>query len=394
MISYDQALDLALESALQTKVEVVRLNDAFGRVLAEDLVSPFPLPHFDNSAVDGYALGAANGDGVWRITRTIGAGDSPGQALQGNECARIFTGAATPERAFAVVMQEDIEVNGDTIRVCSPLVPGQNIRCAGEEVMSGDVILSAGSIVNAAGVGVAATLGLTHVPVVGAPRVGIVVTGAELTAPGNKLSDYCIFESNSVVLRSALMAIGLSPEFVEVIGDDPNITQSVLSDAIDRCDVLITTGGVSVGDRDVVKSALARLQVEDVFWKVAIKPGKPVYMGRRGSHTIFGLPGNPLSVLATFNLLVKPSVLAMMGYPDPVPMRIIAELASTLSHKPGRREFVPGRLTEGNGSLTISPITGQGSHMLSGMARANAFIDIPVASQELRQGEMVSVVQL
>ncbi len=394
MISYDQALHLALEFSRPAKVEVLRLEEAFGRVLAQDLVSPFPLPRFDNSAVDGYALAGFGQDRKWRVVRTVGAGDPPGPALADGECARIFTGAPVPPRVSAVAMQEDVVSSSGDIQVLNAIKPGKNIRKAGEEVGEGAVALAAGTPLHAAGIGVAATLGLTHVPVYCLPRVGVVVTGAELASPGSELKDCFIYESNGAVLAAALQAIGIAPVFIETTGDDPESTQGVLGDAISRCDVLVTTGGVSVGDRDVVRSSLERLGVQEVFWKIAIKPGKPAYMGRKGDLTVFGLPGNPLSVLATFHLLVKPFILASKGISCPAPFRVKATLASNLDHKPGRREFVPGSLVEDREGPVVSPITGQGSHMLTGMARANVLIDIPEQSHDIGQGEEVWAVLL
>ncbi|MBX3097241.1 MAG: molybdopterin molybdotransferase MoeA [Fimbriimonadaceae bacterium] len=388
MISYDEALQLTLASATRTSLETLSLREALGLVLAEDLVTPFPLPRFDNSAVDGYALSELMGGSLWKAIRTIGAGECPGEPLQPGECARIFTGAPTPPGTYAVVMQEDTALKDGAIQVSEEPQPGQNIRRAGEEFSLGAIVLPAGLPLNAAGVAAAATLGRTNVSVYRAPRVGIVVTGAELVCPGKELYEGQIYESNSYALSAALLSLGLTQEFVEVIGDDLDLTLTTLRNALQRCEVLITTGGVSVGDRDVVRGALEKLGVREVYWKVAIKPGKPVYLGTQGEKAVLGLPGNPLSVLATFTLLAQPFLKAAMGCPNPVPRRLKAKLASPIRHKPGRREFIPANL---NG-VTVSPILGQGSHMLGGMARADALIDVPADALEIPAEEEVWVI--
>ncbi len=391
MISYDQALAFVLEKAKPIGVEKSDLNNAFSRVLAQDLVSPFPLPRFDNSAVDGYALGQPGSAEVWRVVRTISAGDPSGPPLGVEECARIFTGASVPSETLTVVMQEDVEILGNS-SIQAKLHRGKNIRRAGEEVEKGSVALHAGTPLNAAGIGAAATLGLESVPVYRAPSVGILVTGAELTAPGSKLTEGQIYESNQAVLAALLRSSGITPKLAQVIDDSPEQTENSIRAALENCDLVITTGGISVGDRDIVKSTLQNIGVEEVFWKVAIKPGKPVYMGCLGSKTVFGLPGNPLSVFAVYVLLVKPYLRSVMGFANPGPDRIRAALSKSVSHKLGRREFIPAVIESRGSEMAVTPIVGQGSHMLTGMARANAFVDIPADVEEICENEQVSVV--
>lgn len=391
MISYDEALALTIASAKRTKPETLPLSEAVGRVLAEDLIARFPIPRFDNSAVDGYAVVEPVGTTALMVVRTIGAGESPGSALKPGECARILTGAPTPENTFGVAMQEDTTQVHEGVRMCKDVRPGQNVRRAGEEFLAGARALLAGVPLNAAGIAAAAAMGYTAVSVFRAPRVGIVVTGAELVAPSEKLGESQIYESNSYALSAALHALGITPAFVEVISDDRDLTLITLRDALSRCDVLITTGGVSVGDRDVVKDALESLQVKKVYWSIALKPGKPVYFGMRGEKAVFGLPGNPMSVLATFVLLVQPYVKGMMGFQRPGPSRWQARLLQAVRHKPGRREFVPGSIFVQPDGIAVLPTLHQGSHMLGGMARADAIIDIPDDVSEVAEGELVWV---
>lgn len=392
MISYDEALELTLSSARRTQPEVRPLAEAVGRVLASDIVAPFPMPRFDNSAVDGYAVSEPTGTSVWGVVRTIGAGESPGAPLNPGECARIFTGAPTPPDTFGVVMQEDADQVAGRIRVCDEVQSGQHIRRQGEEFKAGETVLSAGSFLNPAGVAVAVSLGIKDVSIYRAPIVGIVVTGSELAAAGTELAPGQIYESNSQGLTAALSSLGLKPAFVEVVVDDPTATTEVLQDALNRCDVLITSGGVSVGDRDVVRDSLRSFGVQEVYWRVAIKPGKPVYFGQLGEKAVFGLPGNPMSVLATFTLLVQPFLKAMMGFPNPSPSRIQARLQNPLTHHPGRREFVPANLCTTSEGVGVAPILNQGSHMLGGMARADVLIDVPAEVSLLSEGEPVWVI--
>lgn len=394
MISYDQALALVLERAEPFGVEIVALHHAANRVLAHDLVGTFPLPRFDNSAVDGYALGHPDQTETWRVAREVFAGDSPGSPLAEGECVRIFTGAPVPPGTSTVVMQEDAEIMMGEERIRARAERGKNIRRAGEEVEAGAVVLDAKTTINAAGIGVAATLGLDSIPVFRAPRVGILVTGAELVAPGSELSEGQIFESNRAAVTALLGASGISPEYAEVVSDSPQQTEGAFRRSLECCDVVIVTGGISVGDRDIVRSTLEQLGVEEVFWKVAIKPGKPVYMGRFGGKTVFGLPGNPLSVIATYTLLVKPFLRAVMGFAEPGPDRVNAKVSTPVSHKLGRREFIPAVIRDLSGDMVVSPILGQGSHMLSGMARANSFIDMPAEVEGVYENERVSVVLL
>lgn len=389
MISYQEALGLTLDASVLTEAEKCPLSEALGRVLAQSLIAPFRLPRFDNSAVDGYALSGPTSGTFLEVVRTIGAGESAGQALQLEECARIFTGAPVPPEAYAVVMQEDVVFEEGKVRVIEEVKQGQNIRLAGEEFAQGAVVLNAGVIMNPAGIAAAAAIGCSQVSVHRPPTIGIVVTGAELVAPTTELGEAQIYESNSFALSAALQSLGLAPAFIEVIDDDPQLTLLTLRDALSRCDLLITSGGVSVGDRDVVKDALENLGVQKVYWGVAIKPGKPVYFGMQGQKAVFGLPGNPLSVLTTFTLLAKPFIKACMGFQNPTPPRIQARLQSEIIHKPGRQEFVPANLDCLSDGLVVTPILGQGSHMLGGMARANCMIEIPTEAPKLSRCDIV-----
>jgi molybdopterin molybdotransferase len=395
VISYDEALSRVLAAATPMPAEERELSQALGRVLAKDLVAPFDLPRFDNSAVDGYAV-AGEPDRPFQVVRTIAAGDPPGAALADGTCARIFTGAPTPAKTYAVAMQEDVTSVPDGIVVAGPLKRGQNVRRAGEEFGAGELAFGAGLSLNAAGLAGLAAIGRATVEVHRAPKIGLVVTGSELVPLGTSLADGQIYETNGICLAGALAGLGLSPEFQVVVNDEPDSTAAAIAEALGRCDVLIVTGGVSVGDRDVVKSVLESMGVDQVFWRIALKPGKPVYFGTRTRdgamrQAIFGLPGNPMSVLVTFLLLVRPYLKAVMGDRNPGPLKVQASMREEYRHKTGRREFVPAQFDLQQECLGVRPLLHQGSHMMGGMAAADGLIDVPADVEMVKTGETVWV---
>lgn len=395
MISYESALDIVVSHAQRRSTVVVPLTAGRGCVLAEDLVAPFPFPRFDNSAVDGYAVADLDRKD-FKVVRTVGAGDPRGCSLGPGECVRIFTGAAVPPGTAAVVMQEDVRRSGDTIELSEPTSVGQHVRRAGEEVLAGNALLRQGQVLSPAGIAIAASAGTTELKVYSKPRIAILTTGSELVPPGVPLEGSQIYESNGVALELAMGDLGIEPAIRETVQDDPDQIVAFVSEALRECDVLIVTGGVSVGDRDIVKDAFAQCGLEQLIWGVAMKPGKPVYFGRKSEDTscakfAFGLPGNPLSVLATFEFLVKPFLAASMGHEKPLPRLRRARLEQALAHKPGRREFVPALLAENDRGLCACPFAGQGSHMLGGLARANGWIVVPDESPGLDAGDLVEV---
>ncbi len=404
LLAYEEALRQVLQAATSTSSETLPLKDTLNRVLAENLLCPLNLPRFDNSAVDGFAIYQqdleslnATGEIVLPLSRTVGAGDPSGPALRQGETIRIFTGAKIPEGTAAIIMQEDSQAVGESIRLIGPAKPGQHIRRTGEEFQAGDIGLPQGTLLNPAGIAFAATLGLAELPVFQLPEVAVITTGAELVPPGQPLTESQIYESNSYGLRAALNNIGIEPISVQTVGDDPAKTLTAIQSALGSCDVLITTGGVSVGAFDVVKDAFAQCGVEQIFWGVAIKPGKPVYFGlrKRGSEqnqAVFGLPGNPQSALVTFHLLARPYLLTVSGHGAQTPTKLKARITANVKHKPGRQEFVPAVLSADQNGMIVTPITGQGSHMLGGLAKANALIDIPAEATELLAGETVTAI--
>jgi molybdopterin molybdotransferase len=386
LIDYEEAFGRMEPFAKPLEEEEIPIASSGGRILAEPLIAPFSLPRFDNSAVDGYAIGSAGQE--FEVVETVAAGDSVTRSLRDRTAARIFTGAQVPPNAFAVVMQEDVVRSGDCIRLKEIPNPGQHIRRAGEEVVQGQVVMPNGTPLNPAAVSLLAGFGMERVRVHRLPRVAIVVTGAELVAPPGPLGEGEIYESNSFGLIAALASHGITPIRIRSVGDSSEETISAMREALHSADVVISTGGVSVGDKDLIRGALQQIGVREVFWKVAIKPGKPLYFGESEGKVVFGLPGNPLSVLAMYTLFVAPLLHALAGRPLERPFSIHGELTDKVDHKPGRMELVPAIHKSGNSMVAIEPISGQGSHMLTGMANATGWIEVPKDANGLSKGDI------
>ena len=400
LIAYDDALEIVLSHATVSASETVGLDRLAGRVLAEPIRTPHEMPLFDNSAMDGYVLSAADaGDishaTVLQVTDTIRAGDDPAdREVAPGRTMRIFTGAGVPNGAAAVVPQEDVVVKDGLVRVVGTVRMGQHIRRRGEEFRTGDMIVPAGMAATPAVVAALAAAGVARAAVRMRPTVGLLVTGEELVTPGETLAPGRIYECNSYGLTCALSEMGCPPD-VRRSGDSPEGTRRALDALLDTCDVVITSGGVSVGEFDAVKPALADLGVEALFWGVAIKPGKPVYFGRRRAAgtahgpVVFGLPGNPLAAMVTLYALVRPWMLASLGI-DGRPRRVAARLAEAIRKKAGRMEFVPCVLRNGE----AHPTSLRGSQMLGGLVTANALALFPAPATSLGTGDPISVMPI
>jgi molybdopterin molybdotransferase len=403
MIGYEEALRTVLAHAVPMAPVKRRLDALLGKVLAEPVVATLPSPRFDNSAVDGYGVRMADVQGgsetrpvTLKLKGVIRAGDPPSIAIGPGEAVQILTGAPVPPSVEAVVMQEYCQVRGEVLTVADTLKLGENIRRKGEEYRKGQVILPAGTVVTPPVVGLLASLGLTAFPVVRTPRVGLIITGSELVPAGKPLKPGQIYESNSAGLTAALATLGIETVRVYYARDDRQATIQAFQQALKASDVVISVGGISVGAFDFVKEAAESLSIETVFWKIALKPGKPVYFGVRSSgkgrqKLVFGLPGNPVSALVTFHQLVQPVLLRMMGHMVEAPLLQQAQLAQPLRKKPGRLELVRGRLAWEGGRFRVTPARGQDSHMLGGLAAANCLIVFPSDAAELSEGASVQI---
>ncbi|MBI5173452.1 MAG: molybdopterin molybdotransferase MoeA [Candidatus Melainabacteria bacterium] len=407
MLTYEEALQaIHSESAqIERQEELVDLEESAFRVLAKPLTAPFDLPRFNNSAVDGFGVLvedlSSDAEAVLTLKSTIAAGDGHGhQTLKSGECIKILTGAPVPDWVEAVVMKEYCQEAAGTVTVKARVRIGENIRMTGEELEEGATVLEAGTLLSPPALGLAATAGAAQVTCFRQPRICIVSSGDELKEPGQALSSSQIYNSNSYAVEAALRGLYWRSENIERLHtvDEPQAVRDTLSKALQDCRVLLTLGGVSVGDRDFIKPILEEMGVRTVFWKIAIKPGKPVYFAvTAAGQLIFGLPGNPVSALITFHLFVKPALKILMGEKTPPPplATLKARLTASLKKKAGRLDFVRARLqADEEGNLSVTPTTGQDSHMLSGLASANALISFESHLEYLPEGATVTVMPL
>ena len=376
--------------------ERVHLRAALGRVLAEDLVSPLAVPAHDNSAMDGYALRFADlqtaGETTLRMAGTALAGAPFAGAAAPGTCIRIMTGAIVPEGTDTVVMQEHVRAQGNQITIGSGHRLGQNVRLAGEDLKLGQVALARGTLLRPAAIGLIASLGIGEIAVYRKLRVAFFSTGDELRSIGTPLAAGQIYDSNRYTLHGMLTRLGCDVLDMGVVPDVPELLEQAFKQAGENADVVITSGGVSVGEADFVKELLTRLG-EVVFWKIAMKPGRPLAYGRLGDAHFFGLPGNPVSVMVTFYQFVRDALLKLSGC-DPVPAlpALKAVCTSNLRKAPGRTEFQRGVLTQdASGNWSVRVTGEQGSGILSSMTEANCFIVIPQAQGNLSAGTMVDV---
>ncbi len=372
------------------ETETIELSKAYNRILAKGLTSFVSVPPLDNTAMDGYAVHSRDchqPDSRLKVTQRIAAGQV-GKPLGHGEAARIFTGAPIPPHADAVVMQEDTSLDGDTVTVYRVPQAGDNIRRAGEDIRPGTDVLTPGTRLKGAELGLAASIGCTEAKVVRRLKVAMFSTGDELAEPGTPLRAGQIYNSNRATLAGLLAGLGIEVIDLGVVKDTFDATRTALEKAAKRADVIITTGGVSVGEEDHVKAAVEQLgRIE--MWKVAMKPGKPVAYGRLGEADFIGLPGNPVSAFATFCLFARPFLLKRMGASQ-VLYRAYPVRAAFDWPKPGnRREFLRGHLVaglDGAGEARIYP--NQGSGVLTSAVWADGFVDIEIGQTVLR-GEWV-----
>lgn len=373
MLSVDEARARLLDQARPiAATEAVSTDAALGRVLAEAIASTVTVPPFDNSAMDGYALRLADwGPDAWLpVAQRIPAGQV-GQPLATGTAARIFTGAPIPEGADAVAMQEDCEVQDDRVRVVKAPKPGLNIRRAGEDIRHGQTVLHPGERLSAAHLGVAASVGTTQVRLFRPLRVAMFFTGDEIVLPGQPLQAGQIYNSNRATLLALLQGLGCAVQDLGIVPDSLDATVATLEQATRAADVVITSGGVSVGEEDHVKAAVERLGRLDM-WKVAMKPGKPLAYGQVGAADFVGLPGNPVSAFAVFCLFVRPFLLKRMGAVVRPPLAFNVPAGFDWAQAGKRREFLRGRIEDGRAVLYPN----QSSGVLTSAAWADGLVDI------------------
>ena len=388
MLTYEEALALVQTQTPRPQAARCRLEDAQGLTLARSVAARCDLPRFDNSAVDGYAVAVAqpttsnrptdpSAGGTFKIVGTSEAGRSFRGRIKSGEAVRILTGATIPRGADAVIMQEDVTRDAGHIATSRLPTPGQHIRRRREEMQRGDVALLAGGALRPSGIGLLAALGHKEAVVYRRPMVDILVTGDELRAPGSRLNAGEIYESNGALLAALVRQNGGEDRRLGIVIDKP----APLAAAIRRgltSDLLLISGGVSVGDRDFVRAACAACGVREVFWRVNIKPGMPLFFGKRGRTLVFGLPGNPVSVFVTFEAFVKPAIRRLMGMAWRDEYVTPAILDGGLHVSTNRRtHFIRVQSQTGDdGLIRVRPVGGQGSHHLRSLATADGWIRV------------------
>lgn len=395
-LSVEQAL--AQIDALITPIEetvTLGLTDALQHVLAEAVTSPIDVPPHRNSAMDGYAVRAddlSDREKVdLKVIGTAFAGNPFAATVGKGECIRIMTGAQVPTGADTVIMQEHVERHDDTLRVGPGHQAGQNVRHPGEDIAKGNVVLEAGTLLRAAELGLLASLGIPTINVKRKLKVAFFSTGDELRPVGEPLAEGQIYDSNRYTIYGMLKNLDVEIIDLGVIPDDPQAVEDAFNKAATLADAVITSGGVSVGDADYVKQTLDKLgQVN--FWKIAMKPGKPLAFGKINQAVFFGLPGNPVSVMATFYQFAQPALRRLMGQGRVMPLILKLPCSEALKKRPGRTDFQRGIMEyDTDGNLSVRSVGMQASHILSGMSQANCFIILPREWGNVEAGTLVEV---
>lgn len=378
LLTLEAAIDAVLQRSAPLPGERVELGDAGGRVLAEPARGLVDLPPFASSAMDGFALRSADTPGRLPVVARIAAGSPAPRSLRPGEAMGIATGGVVPEGADAVVPIERVVQLDDSIEVPEPVDQNDNVRPRGGDVRAGDVVLEAGTRLGAAQVGALAAAGIADLVCARRPRVAVLATGSELRTPGETLGPGEIYEANGAMLATALRAYGADVERLAPVRDDEDAHRDALARALEA-DVVVSSGGVSVGPHDLVRRVAAELGVEEVFWRVAVKPGKPISFGVRDATLLFGLPGNPVSTLVGFELFVRPALRALEGERDPGPRFRQAALVRPVRRNNARDDLVRARWRDG----ALEALGGQESHMIVRAAGADALVLVPRGDGEL-----------
>jgi molybdopterin molybdotransferase len=385
-LSIDEARAQVLAAVRPLPPEDVAVQDALGRVLAEDVVAQRDVPSFANSAMDGFAVRSGPAGRALRIVGEARAGAPAEMAVGDGEAVQISTGAALPDGADAVLQIELATVDGDKVTLDDDVDPGRNVRPAGDDVREGETVLPTGTRMGAAEIGIAVVAGRGTVACARMPRVVVLATGDELVAPGGPLGPGQLHNSNAATLAALATQSGARVVRTGVVADTEEATRAAIAAALEEADMLVLSGGVSVGPHDHVKPALQALGVEEIFWRVALRPGRPTWFGTRDDTLVFGLPGNPVSAMVTFMLFARPTLGAMQGAPHE-PERIVAHLDEAIPRHPDRDECVRVTLHDG----FASPTGPQGSHQLSSMVGADGFAIVTAGDGSALPGDQVVV---
>jgi molybdopterin molybdotransferase len=393
LLSLEEAQRRILERVVPLPSEDVALRDAAGRVTTADVESRVDLPPFDSSAMDGFALRVADTPGRLPVVERIAAGRPARRPVAPGEAMAIATGGAVPEGADAVIPIEYVVARDNEIEIADRVDAGADIRPRGGDVRAGEVVVPVGMRLGPAQLGALAAAGVPDIAAAKRPRATVLATGTELRPPGAELEPGQVYEANGVLLEAQLASAGAEVERLEPVADDEAAHRAALEAGL-KGDVLVSSGGVSVGPHDLVRAVGGELGVEEVLWGVAVKPGKPLWFGVRGRTLVFGLPGNPVSALVCFELFVRPAVLALQGVAEPLPRFEPGRLARSVRPNPARTELVRARSRIVDGKVELEAVTGQESHMIARAAGADTLVLVPAGDEELAAGASVSYLRL
>jgi molybdopterin molybdotransferase len=385
LLSLEEAQARVLEQVTPLEGEPVQLADAAGRVLAEPARAAVDLPPFPSSAMDGFAVRAADTPGRLPVVARIAAGVPAPHSLESGEAMAIATGGVVPEGADSVIPIEYVVARDNEVEIGHAVAAGDNVRPRGGDVGSGETVVPRGVRLGAAQVGALAAAGVAEVMCARRPRVAILATGTELRRPGEELGPGEVYEANGLLVAAALAAAGADIQALPAVADDEAALRAALEQGL-GADVLVTSGGVSVGPHDLVRGLLRELGVREVFWGVAVKPGKPVSFGVRGRTLVFGLPGNPVSSLVAAELFVRPALLALQGVAEPGPVYHEGRLGAAVRRNEKRDQLVRARLKASDDGVVLEPVAGQESHMIVRAAGAAALVLVPRGDGELAAG--------
>ena len=393
LLTVEDALARVLAAVRPLESEAVRLSAASGRVLSEDARAAVDLPRFASSAMDGFAVRAADTPGTLPVVGQVAAGRPAERALAAGEAMTISTGGVVPEGADAVVPIELVTQEGDTVAIAQAAPHGANVRPRGGDVVAGDVVVPAGTPLTPSRLAALASTGITALLCSRRPKVSIVSTGTELRQPGEPLREGEIYESNGLMLAALLAGSGADVRPLGHVEDDPAAHEAALARGLE-CDVLVTSGGVSVGPHDLVRETLTRLGVEETFWGVAMRPGKPLSFGTREGVLVFGLPGNPVSSLVGALLFLLPAIRALQGRRHPEPGFGVGTLAAPAARRASRDDFQRAAVERVGDDVVLTPLAGQESHMIARAAAADALVHVPRGDGELSAGSRVRYLPL
>ncbi|MGC9042847.1 MAG: gephyrin-like molybdotransferase Glp [Myxococcota bacterium] len=401
MISYNEAIDIVINNTDFSVKEYALIEDTINRYLAEDIISPVNLPMFDNSAMDGYAINyldtinaTLNQPVRLKIVGEVRTGERYSRSLQRGEAIVISTGSKIPSGANAVVMKEEVDVKDNYLLVYRAVKKGENIRFRGEEIKEGRKILKMGERITPAIIGLLAQCGLRRIKVFKKPKIGFVSSGTELLEPGSRLKDFQIYNSNYYSISALLQMNELDVNYYGIVKDNYREIHTLLTRVLKESEVILISGGVSVGNVDYIKDVLKKLGVREYFFRVKMKPGKPVFFGKKRDKLIFGLPGNPVSSFVSSFLFVLPALRKMLGSKEPYHRSFEAMVAKEFIKKGDRPEFLRGIYRCDGGKLIVEPVVNQGSHMMSGLSAANCLIITEEGEQTYKRGECVRIYPL